>query len=139
MTRDINKLVPELQEKCREFIKKCKEAGIEVVITSTYRTRAEQDALYLQGRADLKTVNQVRKNAGLPPITEKENKIVTMAKDSPHCHGKAFDFVPIVNGKPAWNDTKLFTKCGKIGESLGLEWGGSWKTFKDMPHLQLKD
>lgn len=29
-------------------------------------------------------------------------------------------------------------RCGKIGEELGLEWGGSWKRFQDKPHLQLK-
>ncbi len=29
-------------------------------------------------------------------------------------------------------------RCGRIGEDLGLEWGGSWKGFQDKPHLQLK-
>jgi peptidoglycan L-alanyl-D-glutamate endopeptidase CwlK len=27
---------------------------------------------------------------------------------------------------------------GKIGKDLGLEWGGDWKTMKDLPHFQLR-
>lgn len=30
----------------------------------------------------------------------------------------------------------LFTRCGAIGESVGLEWAGRWKTFREMAHLQ---
>ena len=30
-----------------------------------------------------------------------------------------------------------FEKVGKIGQEIGLEWGGSWKSFKDLPHFQL--
>ena len=26
---------------------------------------------------------------------------------------------------------------GQVGESLGLEWGGRWKSGADMPHFQL--
>jgi peptidoglycan L-alanyl-D-glutamate endopeptidase CwlK len=48
----------------------------------------------------------------------------------------AFDFVPLVNGKPAWNDTKLFTKCGEIAEKHGLEWAGRWKRFSELAHCQ---
>ena len=29
-------------------------------------------------------------------------------------------------------------RCGKIGEELGLEWGGRWTSPQDKPHLQLK-
>jgi hypothetical protein len=29
-------------------------------------------------------------------------------------------------------------RCGEIGEELGLEWGGRWKSPKDKPHLHLK-
>jgi len=48
----------------------------------------------------------------------------------------AFDFVPMVNGKPDWEDTPLFTKCGEIAESVGLEWAGRWVHFKEMAHCQ---
>ena len=29
-------------------------------------------------------------------------------------------------------------KCGRIAESLGLEWGGRWTSQQDTPHLQFK-
>ena len=48
----------------------------------------------------------------------------------------AFDICPLVNGKTSWNYIELFKKVGSIGESLGLEWGGNWKKFKDLPHFQ---
>ena len=31
-----------------------------------------------------------------------------------------------------------YKKMGPLGEALGLEWGGSWKTIKDEPHYQIK-
>jgi len=30
----------------------------------------------------------------------------------------------------------LFTKCGEIAESVGLEWAGRWTKFKEMAHCQ---
>jgi len=139
VTADLNKLTTELKNKADKFIEMCKNTGISVIIYNTYRTKEEQAALYLQGRATLEIVNGTRKQAGLLPITQKENVIVTQLKDSPHCHGLAFDFVPLVSGKPAWNNELLWQRCGSIVRTLGLEWGGDWKDFPDKPHVQIKD
>lgn len=118
-SRDLNELNPKVKVKVEAFIASCKKAGIDVLITSTYRDGESQNALYAQGRT-------------------KAGKIVTNAKagDSWHNWRCAVDFVPIVNGKAAWNDTALFTKCGEIAESCGLEWAGRWKRFKELAHLQ---
>ena len=35
-------------------------------------------------------------------------------------------------GGPLWD------QLGKIGEELGLEWGGRWRIFVDRPHFQFK-
>lgn len=101
------------------FISKCDEAGIDVIITSTYRDHEAQAALYAQGRT----------TAG---------KIVTKAKPGTSWHNwrLAFDFAPIVNGKATWNDVALFTRCGDIAEDVGLEWAGRWVKFKELAHLQ---
>ena len=36
-------------------------------------------------------------------------------------------------------NAKLLNVVGKIGQSIGLEWGGSWKSIVDKPHFQLPD
>lgn len=119
-SRSLTDLNPKVAALCSLFITKCKDAGIDVIITSTYRDAESQNALYAQGRT----------TAG---------KKVTNAKAGQSFHNwrVAFDFCPIVNGKAQWSDDALFTKCGEIGESVGLEWAGRWKgNMKEMAHMQ---
>jgi peptidoglycan L-alanyl-D-glutamate endopeptidase CwlK len=118
-SRKIIELHPKVAVMCQQFIDNCAKAGIEILITSTYRDKEAQDALYAQGRTT-------------------PGKIVTNAKggQSMHQYKCAFDFVPIVNGKAQWNDPALFGKCGEIGEKIGLEWAGRWKKMKEQAHLQ---
>lgn len=119
MTRDIKDLFPIVAKKAQDFQALAKNNGYDFVITCTYRSKEEQDALYAQGRT----------NAGA---------IVTNAKGGQSYHNWrcAFDIVPLVNGKTVWNDDALWAKLGQLGTSVGLEWGGSWTGFKDMPHFQ---
>lgn len=121
-SRDINALNPAVATLCQLFITKCKDNNIDVIITSTYRDAESQDALYAQGRTT-------------------PGKKVTNAKAGKSYHNfkVAFDFCPIVAGKAQWNDTVTFTKCGEIAESLGLEWAGRWKSFKELAHCQYTD
>lgn len=118
-SRKIEDLHPKVQVLCRQFIEKCKEADINVIITSTYRDAAKQAALYAIGRT-------------IP------GKKVTYARAGFSFHNwkVAFDFCPVdEKGKCLWDETLLFIKCGRIGKSLGLEWGGDFKR-PDMPHFQ---
>lgn len=121
-SRKIDDLLPGVAAMCKRFIEKCKEQDIEVLITSTYRDMESQAALYEQGRT-------------------KPGKVVTNAKagQSFHNYRCAFDFVPLVNGKAVWDDIELISKCGEIGESVGLNWAGRWKTFKELLHLQYSE
>lgn len=118
-SRRIDDLHPKVAEMCKDFIFRCKAAGIEIIITSTYRDKESQAALYAQGRS-------------------KPGKKVTNAKagQSFHNYRLAFDFVPVVNGKADWNNLKTFQQCGEIAESCGLEWAGRWKSFKELAHCQ---
>lgn len=118
-SRDINELYPEVREKAKKLIELCDKEGIDIIITSTYRDFESQNDLYAQGRT-------------------KKGKIVTNAKggESYHNFRVAFDVVPVVNGKAVWNDFRLWRRIGAIGKSLGLEWAGDWKTFKEYPHFQ---
>ena len=130
--RDIAQLHPELQKKIAQLQELCAANGIQIGISECLRTVAEQDALYAKGRTA----------AG---------SIVTNCKGSTyssmHQWGVAFDFYLIMDvdgdGKTsddAFNDaTGLFEKVGKLGQSIGLEWGGGWKSPVDKPHFQLPD
>jgi peptidoglycan L-alanyl-D-glutamate endopeptidase CwlK len=118
-SRKLDDLHPRVKTLCEQFIASCAKQNIDVLITSTYRDAESQNALYTQGRTA-------------------PGKKVTNAKGGQSFHNwrVAFDFVPIVNGKAMWADTALFTKCGEIAESVGLEWAGRWKTFKELAHCQ---
>tara|TARA_R110000868_G_C10972514_1_gene770260 strand:+ start:1422 stop:1841 length:420 start_codon:yes stop_codon:yes gene_type:complete len=119
-SRDLSALLPVVGAKAIAFLDACKVAGIDVLITSTYRDAESQNALYAQGRT----------TAG---------KIVTNAKAGQSFHNFrcAFDFVPIVNGKAQWNDLAMFQRCGLIAEFVGLEWAGRWTgKFREMAHCQ---
>jgi peptidoglycan L-alanyl-D-glutamate endopeptidase CwlK len=109
-SRKIEDLLPKVAEMCKAFIAKCKEAGIDILITSTYRDNESQTALYNQGR------------------TTPGHKVTNAkAGSSYHNYKCAFDFAPIKNGKIDWNDAALFAKCGKIGVACGLEWAAGKK------------
>lgn len=119
-SRSIDDLLPIVQSMCKAFIRLCEREGIDIIITSTYRSIEDQNALYAQGRT-------------------KPGIIVTRAKggESFHNHRVAFDFAPIVNGKVPWDDDDLFKRCGVLAENVGLEWSGRWKgSLREMAHCQ---
>jgi len=118
-SRNIDDLTPDTAAKCRAFVAACALEGIDVSITSTFRDDASQASIYAKGRT-----------APGPRVTNAKPGY------SMHNHRVAFDFVPIVDGKAVWNDDHLWAKCGAIGESIGLEWGGGWQSFVDKPHMQ---
>ena len=119
-SRDLNDLLPVVKEKVEAFIAACKDAGIDLIITSTYRDMESQNALYAQGRT----------NPG---------KIVTNAKggESFHNFRCAVDVVPLVNGKADWDGSHpVWAEVGRIGKENGLEWAGEWVHFKELAHFQ---
>ncbi len=122
--RDITLCHPRLQTLAAKLKEECNEKGLKIEIGETLRTKAEQDALYAQGRS-------------------KPGRIVTNAPGSSyssfHQWGTAFDIYRN-DGKGAYNESgNFFRKVGETGVSLGLEWGGNWKSIIDQPHFQLPD
>ena len=118
-SRSLDDLNPRVKELAEKFIANCKAHGWDILIYSTYRDGEAQNAIYAQGRT-------------------KPGKIVTNAKagQSYHNYRVAFDWVPTLHGKPLWDDAEAYLKCAEIGEALGLEWAGRWKSFKETAHLQ---
>lgn len=128
-SRNISDLNPKLQTLCVKFVSACEAHNIDILITSTYRDAESQNAIYATGRTT--------KGAN-PTASNPMGSILTNAKagQSFHNYRIAFDFVPLKNGKAIWNDLALFTQCGEIAESVGLEWAGRWTKFKEMAHCQ---
>ena len=64
-------------------------------------------------------------------------------KISSHQTGEALDVYAYVDGNASWEEhhlamvaTAMLQSASQLG--VGLEWGGLWKSFIDMPHFQLK-
>lgn len=132
MSRNIKDLHPRLQLKAKQLKERCSKQGISIAFSECLRTKAEQDALYAQGRTT-------------------PGNIVTNAKgstySSQHQWGIAIDFYldMDINGNGSKKDdafnnsTGLFDRVGQIAKSIGLGWGGDWTSIKDRPHLYLPD
>ena len=119
-SRSLDDLLPAVKVRVEKFINSAKDAGIDLLVTSTYRDNESQNALYAQGRT-------------------KQGRIVTNAKagQSFHNYRCAVDVVPLINGKPVWDaENDIWQKVGDLGIAAGLEWAGKWTKFKEMPHFQ---
>jgi len=116
--RDVSGLIPEMREIYKEFCAEMDKAGIPWICTCTRRTKAEQEALYAQGRS-------------------KPGPIVTWTLKSKHIDGEAFDIVLLKNGKLNWDiSDPAWKKAGEIGCKLGLRWGGNFPRTRDFPHFE---
>ena len=150
MSTKLEDLTPATQVSAARALASLKASGVPYVVTYTLRTYAEQAALYAQGREQVEIVNALRSTAGLRPITEGENNIVTNCDGkriseggkgrSPHQLGIALDVVPMVRGGPAWPtaDDPRWKEIASAFKAQGFEWGGDWTDFPDLPHYQLK-
>ena len=112
MSRDITKLHPIVRMLAEELVERCAEEGYIIKVTDCVRTKEEQNSL---------------------------SSSVTQVKYPYSCHnwGVAFDICQNDKNNAYPSDNKWWNAVGRIGEDLGLEWGGSWKKFTDRPHFQL--
>ena len=105
---------PRLQALTAQLVDKCVGAGLPIKIGESFRSVAEQDALYAQGRTQ-------------------PGSIVTNARgssySSQHQWGIAADFYR-ADGKGAYNESgDYFKKVGELAKNLGLGWG-TFEAFK---------
>jgi hypothetical protein len=118
----LSRVAPALATKGRELIQRCQAAGVAIRVSQTLRTWAEQDALYASGRT-------------VP------GGILTKARggESFHNFGLAFDIMILESGKITWDSRHPGWRiAGEIGTGLGLLWGGTWKSMKDLPHFEIR-
>jgi hypothetical protein len=117
MSRALDDLSLEFKPLAIELLARCTEAGISVLVVSTRRTPEECAANFASG--------------------------VSWTKHSKHEVGNAIDIAPYdiyqLHGadRLKWDaDDPTWLRIGKIGEALGLRWGGRWAQ-KDMGHFEL--
>lgn len=120
MSRLIADLLPTVAARANSALAECKTAGLGVLVTCTYRSDDEQNALYAQGRT-------------------KPGPKVTNAKagQSFHQYRVALDLYPLINGKPDFSGkAPEWREIATIFKKHGFEWAYEWKRFKEMPHFQ---
>lgn len=102
------------------MLRRLQAEGLNFKVTSGTRTWAEQTKLYAKGRT-----------AAGPKVTN------ARAGYSWHNFGLAADFTLFEKSgkRPKW-EGKEYDRIGVHAADLGLEWGGSWRKFKDRPHVQ---
>jgi peptidoglycan L-alanyl-D-glutamate endopeptidase CwlK len=136
---------PVLSSRVTSLIDDCESNGLYLRVTQGKRSPNQQHALYMQGRASLEIVNDLRHAVGFPPILYEENQeVVTHADwlDSMHCYGLAVDVDPsegttMAPFNPDW-DTQdpQWQKVLAIALNHGLAEGAQWTSVKrDYPHL----
>lgn len=115
---DLSSLNPYVATLARRFLALTRQNGLDVRITTAFRSWDEEDKLFAQGRTT-------------------PGEIVTNARggDSYHNWGLAFDAAPYENGQVTTDQSK-FIRMGKLGEQVGLQWGGTFKSLVDYPHFQ---
>jgi peptidoglycan L-alanyl-D-glutamate endopeptidase CwlK len=116
MSRKLDDLSPRFRPFAFELLARCVEAGVPVIIVDTRRTPEEQATNLARG--------------------------VSWTKNSRHLTGDAIDIAPFeiyqLHGpdKLQWNPADpAWRVIGRIGEALGLRWGGRWRP-PDMAHFE---
>lgn len=110
--RDLAYLEPIFRAQVEDILDKCGNLGRPLLVTETYRSKARQEALFLAGATQLRTIG---------------------------CHhmGLACDFAKLVSGTPTWKGDWTF--LGKLANERGLVWGGPGKgnlNIADRDHIQ---
>lgn len=118
--KNIGTLLLKVHPIARALVQKAAADGIQIKVISGYRSYAEQNALYAQGRTS-------------------PGKKVTNAKAgySNHNFGIAFD-IGVFSGSKYLPESPKYSAVGVLGMELGLEWGGNWTSIVDQPHFQLR-
>lgn len=118
---------PYVARKVRELAAHLEDEGIVIRVVQAFRSYADQDKLYAQGRTA-------------------PGEIVTrcVPGNSWHNYGLAVDVAPFTRDGvhaypvPDWNATHpAWHRIEEVGVSLGFVAGANFRTFPDNPHLQI--
>lgn len=117
MSRDKTMLHPLLLMLAEQLVINCKSVGIKIKITDCVRTKEEQNNLSASVT-----------NAKFPYSYHNWGLAFDICQDDTKC---PYPSTATKEGIAWWNTV------GKIGERLGLTWGGRWTSPVDRPHFEL--
>jgi hypothetical protein len=127
MSRKLDDLSDRFRPKAFEFLARLTEAGIQVLIVDTLRTPEEH-------------AENLRKGTSKTNLSK---HLDGKSRGLTHKGSDALDVCPYSQyqlygpDKLHWDTTDpIWSRIGKIGESLGLRWGGRWKDPHDPGHVE---
>lgn len=119
-----DKIYPPFLDMARDTLVAAEAAGHVYIVTSGLRTVEEQDTLYAKGRTA-------------------PGGIVTKARGGYSAHNYGCGLDCTADGdhdkpglQPDYHDP-AYQALGAAAAPAGLEWGGTWTTIHDLPHIQL--
>ena len=138
-SRNLKDAVKELRDKYNEILHQFEfeKPGYTLNITCTHRTPEEQHELFKKGRI-LDIDGHVLKIDHSQVVTNCDGIHILSAHN--YYPSRAVDVVVIdtVDHKAHWEEW-LYSPLVAICNKLGLTNGGSWTTFKDWPHIEVKN
>ncbi|UXI04707.1 M15 family metallopeptidase [Photobacterium sp. TY1-4] len=156
MSRDINDLVPEFKEKVVSLLDDCDLSGYPMRPFFTIRSPFDQAKLWRQSRSTFQVdskINQLRSQGAdflahcIESVGPQSGRHVTNAIPgfSWHQWGEAIDCFWLVDGKSEWSTRKKvngmngYVNYATRARDAGINSGGFWRSFKDWPHLQMRN
>lgn len=117
--KKLQSLAPAFRVKVKSIVDALKKQGFQPKIFYGWRSVAVQQELFKKGRSKVKfSFHNAQKPDGTP-------------------NSYAADIIDL---RWAWNDTAekngFWDALGKEANNRGLVWGGDWKSFKDVAHIQ---
>lgn len=128
MPHDLSKVHPRLVAAVDKIRRTMEAYGHPMVVTASLRSADEQQALYAQGRT---TPGRIVTNA---------DGVIRKSQHQAQAdgYGHAVDMAFIKpDGTISWDQSHPWWIYGAIAQYEGLTWGGSWKTLKDLPHIEV--
>lgn len=136
-TKEISDAVLEIRDKWDEIKNEFfqRNPGKYLVITCVYRSPTEQLELFKKGRT-LGSDGQWYIRDKSKVVTNVDGSTLLGAHN--YKPSRAIDVAVVDNqtGKYLWEE-KHYHSLVEIAKRVGLESGGTWKTIKDWPHIQV--
>jgi hypothetical protein len=120
VNRSLDVLAPRFRARVHMVVAGMVGLGLDAYVFETLRTNERQSYLYGFGR---------RYDDGRGVVTHSVD-----ADESWHHYGLAVD---IISESKGWDaPPKFWRVLGETARGSGLHWGGDWKSFQDLPHVQ---